>query len=199
VRRRLVIAVIVLGALIGGGAIPLSAAHAASPNTGTTACRDGGWRALTDETGAPFRSQGGCINWMIHHPSSLADLAGSFTGVTTYTFATHGCDLVHQVFNATYQGSAAVGEVTLDAEGCVLLDPATSTGSFTLTTGLGAVSGTFAGTHGPLPAYPEYGFDLMFSVSSGTGAFAGQQGDMAVHITWFWLSNTTMTGTITVA
>jgi hypothetical protein len=31
------------------------------------ACRHGGWRNYVDDQGRPFRNQGGCVNWAVHH------------------------------------------------------------------------------------------------------------------------------------
>ena len=76
-----------------------------------------------------------------HHGASLAELAGSFTGHTSFTFNTNGCAFVHQVFDASYPGSGTVGTVTLHIEGCVSSSMTGYTGTFTISTSAGTVSG----------------------------------------------------------
>jgi hypothetical protein len=30
-------------------------------------CKNGGWRNLVDDQGQPFRNQGQCVSWAVHH------------------------------------------------------------------------------------------------------------------------------------
>jgi hypothetical protein len=30
-------------------------------------CKHGGWRNLTDDQARPFRNQGQCVDWAVHH------------------------------------------------------------------------------------------------------------------------------------
>ena len=59
-------------------------------------------------------------------PVSLADLAGSFSGTTTFTSISgtncNGDTSIPQNFDAAYSGSAAVGVVTLHIQGCVYVN-----------------------------------------------------------------------------
>ena len=75
----------------------------------------------------------------------LADLANSSFTATSTASSGGGCGIVHLNFDAVYPGSAAVGNVTLHIAGCVS-DPYTYTGSFTITTGVGTLSGSAQGT-----------------------------------------------------
>jgi hypothetical protein len=158
-------------------------ANSASVHTPATIaqCKNGGWRHLTDGQGQPFTNQGSCISYSIHHPVGLADLAGSFTGTQTFTFLTNGCLFVHQIFNATYPGSASVGTVTLEVQGCVSPDITHYDGTFTLSTSVGSVSGTAAG---PIDFSASPNFDLTADVTSETGAFAGIAGTLRITIDW---------------
>ena len=61
----------------------IGARAGAAPPTAVQQCTNGGWQTLTDASGQPFRNQGQCISYFIHHPVSLADLAGSFSGTTS--------------------------------------------------------------------------------------------------------------------
>ena len=92
-----------------------------------------------------------------------------------------GCGIVHLKFDAVYPGSAAVGNVTLHIAGCVS-DPYTYAGSFTITTGVGTLSGSAPGTvteqivGGDL----EESYQITLSVTTATGSFSGTTGSSAV-------------------
>jgi hypothetical protein len=165
----------------------MGAQAGAAPPTAVQQCKDGGWQTLTDASGQPFNNQGQCISFAIHHPVSLADLAGSFSGTTSFTFGTGGC-AIEQVFDATYPGSSAVGSVTLHLDGCVILigNPFTYAGTFTIATSVGTLAGNAAGPINNLPAIPgiPVDFELTLTVLSGTGAFAATTGMMHVTISW---------------
>ncbi len=109
----------------------------------------------------------------------LADLANSSFIVTgSDVVGGDGCSFVHGALEAVYPGSAAVGEVTLNMAGCVT--PSTFTGSFTMTTGVGTVSGSAIG---PI-IEEEIGVDLVqiyqvtLSVNAATGSFTGTTGNL---------------------
>jgi hypothetical protein len=40
---------------------------APSTPSSTHDCRNGGWQHVVDENGQPFRNQGHCISWVVHH------------------------------------------------------------------------------------------------------------------------------------
>ena len=108
----------------------------------------------------------------------LADLANSsFTA--TPSVGGSGCGIVHLKFDAVYPGSPAVGNVTLHIAGCVS-DPYTYAGSFTITTGVGTLSGSAPGTvteqivGGDL----EESYQITLSVTTATGSFSGTTGSL---------------------
>jgi hypothetical protein len=131
-------------------------------------------------------------------PIALSELNGAFIGTTSFTFGTHGCSFVHQVFHAEYDKDNIVREVELDLRGCV--DPAAGfsyTGRFTIDTDVGTLSGTVAGFVNPFinPAL----FDLDLTVQSGTGGFRGATGTLHASIQWhvtFPPDGTLTTGTL---
>ena len=118
------------------------------------------------------------ISVTVDNPS-LADLANSSITVTgSAVVGGDGCSFVYGTFHAVYPGSAAVGNVTLDVAGCAT--PTTFTGSFTITTGVGTLSGSATG---PI-IEQEIGVDLVqiyqttLSVNAATGSFAGTTGSL---------------------
>jgi hypothetical protein len=184
----------------------IGARAGAAPPTAVQQCKDGGWQTLADASGQPFRNQGQCISYFIHNPVSLADLAGSFSGTTSYTVGTGGCSFVEQVFDATYPGSSAVGSVTLHLDGCVtplMIPPErfTYAGTFTFATSVGTIAGNASGAiynaaSSPPPLPDDY--ELTLSVLSGTGAFGGTQGTIHVSIQWPPPFGSQVTGSVTV-
>jgi hypothetical protein len=157
---------------------------------------NGGWQTLTDASGQPFANEGLCIASAIHHPVSLADLAGS-VGVPlgTFGFSASGCSSVQVPldFYATYPGSSAVGNVTIQINGCLtelgLPNPSTFVGTFTITTNVGTVNGTVAGEFGAVatspPQAPYVAATLTLTVSSGSGRFTGTTGTLNVSLQMF--------------
>jgi hypothetical protein len=153
---------------------------------------NGGWRNQTNASGQPFRNQGQCITYAIHHPVGLTDLASSspFTGATSVVLDGNGCDPLYQTFDAVYPGSAAVGNVTLDIAGCFVTTnevhpPFTYAGSFTITTSVGTLSGTASGpidVQGTVPNGLVI-YQITLSANAGTGSFAGTTGSLLFSTT----------------
>jgi hypothetical protein len=165
-------------------------------------CKRGGWRTVVDDHGVPFRNQGQCVSFVEHSTAkhhnrvSLADLAGSFTGTQSFTFNTNGCAFVHQVFDASYPGTATVGTVTLHIEGCVSSPITSYTGTFTISISVGTLSGTASG---PLTLNPSvYTYDLTLTATAGTDAFASATGTLHSLINWPAPFGPSITGTVTV-
>jgi hypothetical protein len=109
----------------------------------------------------------------------LADLANSsFTVSPSDVVGGNGCSFVYVAFDAVYAGSAAVGNVTLHIAGCAT--SSTFTGSFTITTSVGTLSGSATG---PITVQ-EIGVDLYqiyqisLSVDTTTGSFARTTGSL---------------------
>jgi hypothetical protein len=178
-----------------GAAVGLAQTGSTQKHLSADQCKQGGWQSLTDGQGQPFRNQGQCISYFIHNPVSLADLAGSFSGTTSFTFGTGGCAFVEQFFDATYPGSSAVGSVILHLDGCVTIgSPFTYAGTFTITTSAGTLAGNAAG---PINiSITPADFELTLTVLSGTGAFATTTGTL--HASIQWPSGTTVSGSVTV-
>jgi uncharacterized protein YjbI with pentapeptide repeats len=109
----------------------------------------------------------------------LTDLANSSFTVTTSDVGS-GCGLVHLTFDAVYPGSAAVGSVTLHMAGCVSGAPFTYAGSFTITTGVGTLSGSATGpvTVQIIGGMLEQSYQINLSVTTATGSFTGTTGSL---------------------
>jgi hypothetical protein len=134
---------------------------------------------------------------------SLVDLASSspFTGMATFS-QPPDCYFAKQTFDAAYPGSTSVGTVTLHIAGCA--DPfqtmSFNSGSFTITTNVGALSGTASGpvtltsTGGSLSVL----FELTLSVVTGTGSFAGTTGGLQFVTLYPASAPSTFVGTVTV-
>jgi fibronectin-binding autotransporter adhesin len=157
------------------------------------------------ETFTTFGLWTGSISYPVVGPVvGLSDLAGSLTGTLSSTFAGNGCSFIGTTFNATYPGSSAVGNVTLRIDGCVPLDfPPTTTpfaGTFTLTTNVGTLSGTAAGsiTNVLLPPSDIEAATaaLTLSATSGTGDFAVTTGTLNVGLNWPTPGSLSFVGTI---
>jgi hypothetical protein len=170
----------------------IGARAGASPPAPVQQCMNGGWRTFTTASGQPFENQGQCVAYAIRHPVSLADLASSsVSGTLSANIGALRCSFVEATFSAQYPGSSAVGGVTLQTEGCIPLGggnfPFTFTysGTFTITTAVGALTGPVAGviTNVILPP-PPFGnvvpvaATLTLTATSGTGQFAGTTGTL---------------------
>ena len=164
--------------------IPTAAGAAGAAQTSSTQvpvsvglCQERGWQSLTNVQGQPFSNQGQCISYFIHNPVSLADLTGSFSGITSVTVFGAGCP-ISQSFDTTYPGSSGVGEVTLNIGGYF--------GSFVVATNVGTLSGNATGpiTSAVPNSCPTCDFALTLTVLSGTGAFAATTGTINVNILW---------------
>jgi hypothetical protein len=89
--------VIVVGLCISiptaAGAVGAAQTGSAQKHLSADQCKQGGWQSLTDGQGQPFRNQGQCISYAIHHPVSLSDLtlkgtaAGPITSVIVPPFS----------------------------------------------------------------------------------------------------------------
>jgi Bacterial Ig domain/Pentapeptide repeats (8 copies) len=106
----------------------------------------------------------------------IADLANpSFT--STLSGSRSSCGIVYLTFDAVYPGSAAVGNVTLHIAGCVS-DPYTYAGSFTITTGVGTVSGSAMGSITYIGDTLEMNYQIGLAVTTATGSFSGATGNL---------------------
>ena len=159
-------------------AIPVveSSPAGAAPPTAIQQCMNDGWQTLTSASGQPFKNQGQCISYEIHHPVGLADVTNSsFSGTQTFAAAS-GC-FTFETFDAAYPGSAAVGNASLHIAGCVdAFPPSQYAGSFTITTGVGTLSGSASGS--VALQLPNVVVQLTLSVNAGTGSFAGTTGSL---------------------
>jgi hypothetical protein len=115
-------------------------------------------------------------------------VSSSFSGAVSSQSGVNGCSYDFLTFTSSYPGSAAVGTVNLNVAGCFDSDANTFTGSFTITTGVGTLSGSASGpvaitytTTGGIPPVVtpvSDNFELTLSVTAGTGSFAGATGTL---------------------
>src|SRR2546421_107541 len=77
--------------------------------------------------------------------------------------------------------AAGAGIATLHIQGCVDPGITTYTGTFTISTSGGSVSGSASG---PINFFVSPTFDLTLAVTSGTGTFAGTTGTLHAAIDW---------------
>jgi hypothetical protein len=149
-----------------------------------------------NSTGSAFSSG---VSVTVNHPVNLADLAGSFSGTTSFTFGTGGCALVEQLFDATFLGSSAVGSVTLHLDGCVgKLSPLGAwTGTFAIATSVGTLAGNSAGLASNIVGGFPTDYELTLTVPSGTGDFTVTTGTIHVSIQWIG-GGTPVTGSVSV-
>lgn len=157
-----------------------------------------------------FKTLGIWIGTISYPVVSLADLAGSLTATVS---GPTSCSFTGLSFNATYPGSSAVGTVTLQMNGCI---PDTGpnfpftfeySGTFTITTGVGTLSGSVAGQIFNVNLAPPEEVDLVptsatltLTATSGTGDFMGTTGTLNVSLQWPEPgSSSTVIGTVTPA
>lgn len=132
---------------------------------------------------------------------SLADItSSSFGGTQTYAAAS-GCPFTYETFNAVYPGSAAVGNVSLQVAGCVDAFPTSTTpsqytGSFTITTGVGTISGSASGSVSL--ELPNVVAQITLSVTAGTGSFTGTTGSLLFSPTFPVVSDLSFVASVTV-
>jgi hypothetical protein len=105
-----------------------------------------------------------------------------------------GCINEDATISATSPGSSAIGAVTIQMPGCLLFDVPNFplaigfSGTFTITTNVGTLSGTVAGGFRNVfvtPFNPQpvtAGFTL--TATSGTGLFAGTTGPLNLDLGW---------------
>ncbi len=149
----------------------------------TTTVPNGSYYLLSEAFNAGGSAFSSGVSITVHNPG-LADLVNSsFTATATGSPGGSGCGIVHLNFDAVYPGSAAVGNVTLHIAGCVS-DPYTYVGSFTITTGVGTLSGSAPGTvteqivGGDL----EESYQITLSVTTATGSFSGTTGSLLFSV-----------------
>jgi hypothetical protein len=123
-------------------------------------------------------------------PLSVADVVptSSFSGTVSSQAGANGCSYEFLTFISSYPGNAAVGTVNLNVAGCFDSDANSFTGSFTIATGVGTLSGSASGpvaitytTTGGIPPVvtpASDNFELTLSVTAGTGSFAGATGTL---------------------
>jgi hypothetical protein len=123
-------------------------------------------------------------------PLSVADVvpSSSFSGTVSSQSGPNGCSHDFLTFTSSYPGNAAVGSVNFNVAGCFDSDANIFTGSFTIATGVGALSGSASGpvaitstTTGGIPPVvtpASDNFELTLSVTAGTGSFAGTTGTL---------------------
>jgi hypothetical protein len=121
-----------------------------------------------------------------------------------FSFGGIGCSFVHQVFDATYAGSVAVGPVTLHMEGCTppLSGPNfVFSGTITIATRVGSLSGTTSFSYPPSTSHP-IPVNMAPNLPTRTGVFRGVSGNLRINGQWFANRPDTpevFTGTVSVA
>ena len=131
---------------------------------------------------------------------SLADISSSsFSGTQTYT-GISGCAFTYETFDAVYPGSAAVGNVSLQIAGCVDAFPSATpsqyTGSFTITTGVGTLSGSASGLVSL--QLPNVVAQIALSINARTGSFTGTTGSLLFSATFPLVSDLSFVASLTV-
>jgi hypothetical protein len=156
---------------------------------------NGGWQTITEASGQPFANQGQCVAYAIHHPVSLADLAGSVVG----TGSGINVSVTNLDGNAagapgteTYQTNVGLQSTTIIScpsspfNVCAL---GSVSGTFTITTSVGTLSGIAAGeleaplvSDFPRPVFGPAAEGLGLTVTSATGEFTGTTGTLTLEI-----------------
>ncbi len=139
-------------------------------------------------------------------PVSVADLvpSGSFSGTVSSQSGASGCSYDFLTFTGSYPGNAALGTVNLNVAGCFDSDANSFSGSFTITTGVGTVSGSASGPvvitttiTGRMVTPVSDNFELTLSVTAGTGSFAGTTGSLQAVLDTPYNNFTSFEGTLT--
>jgi hypothetical protein len=152
---------------------------------------NGDWQTITEASGQPFVNEGLCIDYAIHHPVSLEDLAGSLTGPFSEQIFVGACapGPFQVTLSSTYAGSNAVGPVVFQMVGCSGAAFGVGhlffvNGPFTLTTKVGTLSGTAFGPFvGVLLSFSGPGTaTLTLTATSGTGLFTGTTGTLNANL-----------------
>jgi hypothetical protein len=137
----------------------------------------------------------------ISHPVvSLTDISSSsVSGTQTYA-SISGCAFTYETFDAVYPGSSAVGNITLQIAGCVDAFPSTApsqyTGSFTITTGVGTLSGSASGLVSL--QLPNVVAQITLSVNAGSGSFTGTTESLLFSATIPLVSDLSFVASVTV-
>jgi hypothetical protein len=158
----------------------------------TTTVPNGSYVLVSEAFNSVGSAYSSGVNVTVNNPVTYFDLAGSFSGTESHTTG-NGCSALYQVFGATYPGSSAVGSVTFHLSGCVL--PTSYTGTFSIATSVGTLSGDVAGTISDLFGPGPIDYELTLTVLSETGAFAGAAGGINVSIL---VPGSAITGSVTV-
>jgi hypothetical protein len=135
-------------------------------------------------------------------PVSLADVVSASPFSSTLTYPASGCGLSSpQEFDASYAGSSNVGSVALHIAGCFVSSSELAfSGSFTITTNVGTLSGTASGPENWSGASHMLLFvQLAMSVQSGTGSFAGTTGYLQFETYSGYPFSSGFLGTVSVA
>ena len=133
----------------------------------TTTVPNGSYLLLSEAFGAGGSAFSSGVSVTVANPG-LADLQSTSTFTGSFTLLDCALPPTSSQYVATYPGSTSVGIVTLTVSPC--------SSSFTITTGVGTLSGTILpASLNPIP--PE-GLDAIWplNVVTGTGLFAGMTG-----------------------
>ena len=138
----------------------IGARAGAAPPTAVQQCKDGGWQTLTDASGQSFKNQGQCINYLIHNPVSLADLAGSFSGTTSVGGGTVVCSYRAALRrHVSWKPRRGIGDASPGRCFNPLGFPFTYTGIFAIATSVGTLAGNANGAVSS-PPFPSLGSRL---------------------------------------
>jgi hypothetical protein len=173
---------------------------------------NGGWQTLTDASGHAFANQGVCVAYAMHHPVSLADLASSSL---SGTLSVVGCpNFVGASFGATYPAKSPVGTVKLQTDdACIPFGTPgfpfvfSYSGTFTITTNVGTLSGAAGGQINNTIVYPWPSIptvvpvtaELALTASSGTGLLTGITGTLDVSVQFDGLGSLGFVGSVSAA
>ena len=137
-------------------------------------------------------------------PLSVADVVTSspFSGTISQSSGSNPCGYEPLTFDGSYPGSSAVGTVDLSVVGCFNFYTDYYSGSFTITTSVGTLSGSASGPESvisigipPTTGFDQYSLDL--TVTAGTGSFAATTGSVEAVFDASLPGQTTFEGTVT--